>query len=90
MVTAPAMGSRRVRTVPSLPHDAPTRINGRDGHPSKPATPSQVKAIVAIARRQRADLEGLLRDEYGVARPDDLTLAQASRFIDQLKAAADA
>ena len=72
------------------PADAPARVNGRDGRPSKPSTPSQVKAIVAIARRQRADLEGLLRDEYGVARPDDLTLAQASKLIDQLKAAADA
>ena len=56
----------------------------------KPATASQVNAIRAIARRHEADLDGLLHDEYGVARPEELTLAQASRVIDLLKATADA
>jgi len=64
----------------------PSRTNGA-GRPPKPATAKQVRAIVTIARRQHADLEGLLRDEYGVTRPEDLSLADASRFIDQLKAA---
>jgi hypothetical protein len=45
---------------------------------------------VALARRAGADLEGLLRDEYGVTRPEELTVPQASRAIDLLKAAADA
>ena len=62
--------------------------NGDRSRPGKPATPNQIKAIVTIARRQRADLEGLLRDDYGVGRPEDLTLAQASALIDALKAAA--
>ena len=53
----------------------------------KPATPSQLRAIVAIARRQHADLDGLLGD-LGVARAEELTLAEASGLIDQLKAAA--
>jgi hypothetical protein len=53
----------------------------------KPATASQVRAIVAIARRQRADLDGLLCD-LGVTRPEELSLAEASTLIDQLKAAA--
>ena len=56
----------------------------------KPATASQVNAIRAIARRHDADLDGLLHDEYGVAQPEELTLAQASRIIDLLKATADA
>lgn len=55
----------------------------------KPATPSQVRAIVTIARRQRADLDGLLCD-HGVTRPEELSLAQASQLIDQLKAAGEA
>ena len=55
----------------------------------KPATASQVRAIVAIARRQHADLDGLLCD-LGVDRPEDLSLADASRLIDQLKAAGQA
>ena len=37
-----------------------------------------------------ADLEGLLRDEYGVTRPEELTVPQASRVIDLLKTTADA
>ena len=64
-----------------------SRPNGTAVRPSKPATPSQVRAIVTIARRQRADLEGLLRDDYGVGRPEDLSLAEASTLIDALKAA---
>jgi hypothetical protein len=56
----------------------------------KPATASQVKAIQAIARRHEADLDGLLRDNYGVARPEELTVPQASRIIDLLKATANA
>ena len=50
-----------------------------------PATPNQVKAIHAIARRQNVNLTGLLGDEFGVAMPEDLTLSQASAFIDRLK-----
>ena len=61
----------------------------RPARTGKPATPSQVRAIVSIARRQRADLDGLLCD-LGVTRPEELTLADASGLIDQLKAAATA
>ncbi len=63
----------------------PDRPPSADGRPGKAATPNQVRAILSIARRQRADLDGLLCD-LGVARPEELTLAQASRLIDQLKA----
>jgi hypothetical protein len=66
------------------------RTGGARGRSSKPATPSQVRALVAIARAQHADLEGILRAEYAVTRPEDLSLAEASQLIDQLKAAAQA
>jgi hypothetical protein len=62
---------------------APRPGAGRS-RPSRPATPSQVKAILSIARKQRADLDGLL-GELGVTRPEELSLADASRLIDQLK-----
>jgi hypothetical protein len=65
-------------------HRPPAGRNRAD----KPATENQVKAIRSIARRQNADLEGLLHDDYGVERPEDLTLKQASALIDMLKAAA--
>ena len=70
-------------------------IENRNGHflryqeaPSrgrKPATANQVKAILAIARSQRADLERLLRREFDAERPKDLTVKQASDLIDLLK-----
>jgi hypothetical protein len=68
------------------------RNNGHSGRfcdtPSrgrKLATPGQLRAILAIAREQQADLSGLLRQEFDVDRPEDLTLKQASRLIDLLK-----
>jgi hypothetical protein len=51
----------------------------------KPATASQVKAICSIARQREADLVAILRTEYHVGRPEDLTLRQASALIDRLK-----
>ena len=68
---------------------SPTRGRGTPPRPAKPATPSQIRAIVSIARRQQADLEGLLRDGYGVDRPEDLSLAQASQVIDALKVSSE-
>jgi hypothetical protein len=55
--------------------------------PRRPATEKQVRAIGTIASRQHADLEGLLR-EYGVERPEDLSIKQASELIDVLNTAA--
>jgi hypothetical protein len=51
----------------------------------KPATASQIKAIRSIARQKGAELVPLLRSEYDVERPEDLTLRQASALIDRLK-----
>jgi hypothetical protein len=65
------------------------RLEAHPARVGKPATASQVRAIISIARRQHADLDGLLRD-LGVTRPEELSLADASRLIDQLKAAAGA
>jgi hypothetical protein len=76
---------------PSEGNGVPTpRSGGARGRSGKPATPGQVRALVAIARAQHADLEGILRAEYAVTRPEDLSLAEASQLIDQLKAAAQA
>jgi hypothetical protein len=66
-----------------------SRPKVHDPRPVKAATPSQVRAILTIARRQRADLDGLLCD-LGVTRLEELTIAEASNLIDQLKAVAEA
>jgi hypothetical protein len=79
---------------PHRPANGQTTGNG-EGHRSaagrsrtdKPATENQIKALRAIARRQNADLDGLICDDYGVERPEDLTLKQASALIDMLKTA---
>jgi Protein of unknown function (DUF1018) len=53
----------------------------------KPATENQIRAIRSIARRQNADLDGLIRQEFGVENIEDLSLKQASELIDTLKTA---
>ena len=66
-----------------------TRVQSDRARAPRPATANQVKAIQAIARRQNTDLVGLLRHEYEVERPEDLTIRQASELIDLLKERAE-
>ena len=55
-----------------------------NGHPPRPATAAQVKAIHAISRRQRIDLPTLLGERFGCSQPDELSLQDASALIDDL------
>jgi hypothetical protein len=66
---------------------APTTTASRP-RPRRPATPSQARALRAIARVQDSDLEAWLRTEHGVDRPEDLSAAEAGRLIDALQATA--
>jgi hypothetical protein len=53
-----------------------------------PATEAQVKAIFAISKSNRmtkAELADWLRAEYGVGKPEDLDIRQASDVIESLK-----
>src|SRR4051812_27223887 len=60
--------------------------NGASGHGGpRHATPSQVKAIYAIARNRRIDLAQFLMERFHVSRPEDLGIKEASAVIDQLK-----
>ena len=59
--------------------------NGSNGH----ASPAQVKAIFAISKDRgmaRDALTDLLRDEFNVEKPEDLTLKEASDLISRLQA----
>ncbi len=49
------------------------------------ATQSQVRAIFAIARRQRIDPATVVRERFNVDRPEDLSIREASTLIDDLK-----
>ena len=93
----PLAGAGRSRRM-TRRHHRPPRLRPANGNghadlsrpgrsrARKPATENQVRAIRSIASRQHADLDGLLRD-FGVERPEDLSLKQASELIDTLKAA---
>ena len=56
------------------------------GSTTPASTASQVRALRAIADRQGINLEGVVRDQYGVGDPAALTIAQASELIDDLNA----
>ena len=57
-----------------------------NGHqrPQRLATSSQVRAIHAIANRQRTNLSELLQ-ELGIGRLEELSIGSASELIDRLK-----
>ena len=59
--------------------------NGGQHKATRPATASQVRALHAIANRQKADLARLVQDRFQVSRPEDLSITQASQLIDELK-----
>ncbi len=63
-----------------------TNGNGRQEPTAPRATAAQIRAVRAIADRQRLDLPSFLREQYGAASANELTLPQASRLIDELKA----
>lgn len=49
------------------------------------ATASQVRAIYGIAGRLRLDIASRLREQFQIERPEDLSVADASELIDDLK-----
>ena len=49
------------------------------------ATQSQVRAIFAIARRNRVDPKNLVRERFGLELLEDLSIREASSLIDDLK-----
>ena len=72
----------RESEVKQRPHNGSS--NGRSPKPDRPASEPQCKALYAITKRQRLDLKQLLRDRFQIDRPQDLSLRDASRLIDEL------
>jgi len=52
----------------------------------RPATAAQVRALRALASRRGLDLDELVARQLAVEGPEELTLAEASRLIDELQA----
>ena len=59
--------------------------NGSHRNNDRKATASQVRAIRAIADRQRIDLDAELQRRFGVKRPEELSIREASELIDAIK-----
>ena len=76
----------RQRPTPQNGHPASAATNGKSAPGASPrrATQSQVRALRAIAGRQQFDLAADLERRFGLARPEDLDLQQASRLIEEL------
>lgn len=63
--------------------------NGHSTGSPRMATQSQTRAIRAIASKQRLDLQQILEARFGVGRPENLRLSDASTLIDELKNGGD-
>ncbi len=55
----------------------------------RPATGRQIRAIQAIAGRRNLDLTEELQGRFGIERPEDLSLNEASQLIDAIKLSAN-
>ena len=60
------------------------RLSGNE----RGATSAQIRALHAIAGRNRIDLSTRLGEDFGVSHPEDLSISQASELIDSLKSSA--
>ena len=65
------------------------QANGYRRDSARPATASQVRALHAIAQHQQLDATNLAQCRFGVDRPEDLTIIEASELIDELKSLAN-
>jgi hypothetical protein len=66
-------------------HEQRSNGSANGQHAKRPATASQSRAIRAIAKRQQFDVSQLLTNRFGVQRPEDLSVSDASALIDELK-----
>ena len=74
---------------PDAPVDVVDRRDAVNGPRQRPATGSQVRALWTICGRRDLDLEGLVGERFGVDGPEGLSVAEASRLIDELQAPAE-
>ncbi len=78
------LARHRPAVMKGTPNNGSSPRPRSNGSTIRRATPSQVRALQAIAGRQQFDLAADLQRRFGVARPEELDLQQASRLIDEL------
>jgi hypothetical protein len=59
--------------------------HAQQGSPPRMATQSQVKAIHSIAKARKLDLPSIIWQRFHIAKPEDLSIKQASELIDHIK-----
>jgi len=78
-----------IRSLPSPQNShtppVPASNGFTQGGPVRPATESQMRALRAICKRGRLDLDREAHDEFGLESSDQLDVKQASQLIDILK-----
>lgn len=83
-----AVQAELIRNKPAQMNGSPNTVasNGHrtNGDSTRRATVSQIRALRTIAGRQQFDLGADLQRRFGITRPEDLDLQQASRLIDEL------
>ena len=76
--------------VPKINGHSRPQLNGHtNGQPDRQmqgrATQSQLRTIFAMARNKRLDPQKLVHERFDRYVPEDLTIKEASRLIDELK-----
>jgi hypothetical protein len=71
---------------PQAPRTTPIGSPPAQRSTTRMATVAQAKALWAISRQSGTDLRVVLREQYNVGRPEELSMSQASALIDNLKA----
>jgi len=76
---------------PGESSEGPDHRDDAPAPPRRPATAAQVRALGKLAMRAGLDLDSVVGERFGVDGPEDLSVAEASRLIDELQhASADA
>lgn len=83
---AEELGTRNGQSQRTEPVLAKPPASNRRADGLRFATLAQIKALYAITRQLGIDVNELLRERFGVNRPAELSLKQASELIDALKA----
>jgi hypothetical protein len=76
----------RTGSTEPMSHRAHPNGSGSFGGAVRPATESQIRALRAICKRARRDLDQEAHEEFGIGSADLLDVRQASQLIDLLKA----
>src|SRR5262245_2890650 len=68
---------------PDAPQPDPAPSTNGNGHTERPppASAAQLRALAAISRQERVVLVDLVRQQFGVGHPEELSKAQAGALI---------